>query len=440
MPPMKSFHIITFGCQMNEHDSERMSGILQSRGLVPAATVDDAEMVILNTCSIREKAEQKFYSELGRLAHLKGQDGKRIMIAVAGCIAQQEGKKLLTRTPSVDLVIGPSDIARLSNMVAQRNNSGRPVVETGGDPEYHHKPVPAARTDGLKAWVSIMYGCDNFCTYCVVPYLRGRERSRPPRDIMTEVRGLADRGFREVTFLGQNVNSYGKGLVLPCSFTELLHQVQEVEGIERIRFVTSHPRDLSDGLIGAIRDLPKVCESLHLPVQSGSDRVLASMNRRYTSDEYRGKVLRLRDAVPAVSLTTDIIVGFPGEGDDDFAMTLQVLRDVQFDTLFAFKYSKRPNTKALDLPGHLPEQVKEDRLEQVFSLQKDITLRKNRQHVGSFQEVLVEGESRKGGTLTGRTRGNMAVNFAGPRHLKGSLVKVRITSAGPNSLSGELCE
>ena len=440
MPPMKSFHIITFGCQMNEHDSERMSGILQSQGLVPSATVDDAEMVILNTCSIREKAEQKFYSELGRLAHLKGRDGKRIMIAVAGCIAQQEGKKLLSRTPSVDLVIGPSDIARLSDMVEQRKDGGRPVVETGGDPEYHHKPVPAARTDGLKAWVSIMYGCDNFCTYCVVPYLRGRERSRFPRDIVTEATGLANRGYREITLLGQNVNSYGKGLEIPCSFTELLHQVQKVDGIERIRFVTSHPRDLSDGLIGAIRDLPKVCESLHLPVQSGSDRVLAFMNRRYTSDEYRGKVLRLRDAVPAVSLTTDIIVGFPGEGDDDFAMTLQILRDVQFDTLFAFKYSKRPNTKALDLPGHLPEQAKEDRLEQVFSLQKDITLRKNRQHVGSVQEVLVEGESKKGKTLTGRTRGNMAVNFAGPHHLKGSIVKVRITSAGPNSLSGDLCE
>ena len=440
MPPMKSFHIITFGCQMNEHDSERMSGILQSQGLVPAASIDDAEMVILNTCSIREKAEQKFYSELGRLAHLKGRDGQRVTIAVAGCIAQQEGKKLLSRVPSVDLVIGPSDIARLSGMIAQRKDGGRPVVETGGDPEYHHKLVPAARTDGLKAWVSIMYGCDNFCTYCVVPYLRGRERSRPPRDIVDEVRGLADRGYREVTFLGQNVNSYGKGLESACSFPELLGLVQEVDGVERIRFVTSHPRDLSDGLISAIRDLPKVCESIHLPVQSGSDRVLASMNRRYTSDEYRVKVQRLREAVPAMSLTTDIIVGFPGEGDDDFAMTLQILRDVQFDTIFAFKYSKRPNTRALDLPGHLPETVKENRLEQVFALQKEITHRKNSKQIGSLQEVLVEGESRKGGTLTGRTRGNMAVNFTGPHHLKGSLVKVRITSAGPNSLSGDLCE
>ena len=440
MPLMKSFHIITFGCQMNEHDSERMSGILQSQGFVPALTIDDAEMVILNTCSIREKAEQKFYSELGRLAHLRGRDGKRITIAVAGCIAQQEGKNLLSRTPSVDLVLGPSDIARLSGMIEQHKDFGRPVVETGGDPEYHHKLVPAAREDGLKAWVSIMYGCDNYCTYCVVPYLRGRERSRPPRDIVAEVCALAERGYKEVTFLGQNVNSYGKGLETLCSFPELLEQVQMVDGIERIRFVTSHPRDLSDALITAIRDLSKVCESLHLPVQSGSDRVLAAMNRRYTSDAYLEKVRRLRNAVPTVSLTTDIIVGFPGEGDDDFDRTLQILRDVQYDTIFAFKYSKRPNTRALDLPGHVPEKVKEDRLEQVFSLQKDISHQKNRQHIGTVQEVLVEGESKKGGTLTGRSRGNMAVNFVGPHHLKGSLVKVRITSSGPNSLSGDLCE
>ena len=440
--PMKSFHIITFGCQMNEHDSERMSGILQSQGLVPAAAVDDAEMVILNTCSIREKAEQKFYSELGRLAHLKGRDGKRIMIAVAGCIAQQEGKKLLSRTPSVDMVIGPSDIARLSIMVEQRKDCGRPVVETGGDPEYHHKPVPAARTDGLKAWVSIMYGCDNFCTYCVVPYLRGRERSRPPRDIVAEVRGLADRGYKEITFLGQNVNSYGKGLEIPCSFTELLRQVQEVDGIERIRFVTSHPRDLSDELIGAIRDLPKVCESLHLPVQSGSDRVLAFMNRRYTSANTVGTVLRLRDAVPAVSLTTDIIVGFPGEAADDFAMTLQILQDVR--VRYASSPSstpKRPHTKALDLPGHLPERSRKNVWSRYCLSRRRSSLRKNRQHIGLCSGGARRGSEQKGRDLTGRTRGNMAVNFAGPASPEAvRSSNVRITSAGPNSLSGDLCE
>ena len=436
---MRSFHIITFGCQMNEHDSERMAGILKAQGFVPAASADDAEMVILNTCSIRDKAEQKFYSELGRLAHLKGRGGKDVTIAVAGCIAQQEGKKLLSRTPSVDMVIGPSDIARLSTMIEKNRDSGRPVVETDGDPVYHQRLVPASRSDGLKAWVSIMYGCDNFCTYCVVPYLRGRERSRPPRDIIAEVRGLGEQGYREITLLGQNVNSYGKGLQEPCTFPELLRRVQDADGIERVRFVTSHPRDLSDALIGAIRDLTKVCESIHLPVQSGADRVLASMNRRYTSAEYRDKVQKLRKAVPDMVITTDIIVGFPGETADDFACTLRLLQEVEYDNIFAFKYSKRTHTKALGIPGHLAEEVKEERLAQVLELQKAISLRKNERHVGSVQEVLVEGASKKGGMLTGRTRGNKSVNFPGPVHLRGSLVNVRIIAAGPNSLSGELC-
>jgi len=424
---------------MNEHDSERMAGILISQGYVPAASAEDAEMVILNTCSIRDKAEQKFYSELGRLAHLKDRGGKDITIAVAGCIAQQEGQKLLSRTPSVDLVVGPSDIARLSEMIDRERDLGRPVVETGGDPEYHQRLVPASRTDGLKAWVSIMYGCDNFCTYCVVPYVRGRERSRTPRDIVDEVKGLGEQGYREITFLGQNVNSYGKGLAESCSFPELLRRVHDADGIERLRFVTSHPRDLSDSLIGVIRDLPKVCESIHLPVQSGSDRVLASMHRRYTTAEYLDKVRKLRNAVPDMVMTTDIIVGFPGETDDDFARTLQLLSDVEYDALFAFKYSKRPHTKALDLPGHLAEELKEERLEQVFELQKGISLRKNERHIGSVLEVLVEGPSKKGGMITGRTRGNKAVNFSGPADLRGSLVDVRITAAGANSLSGELC-
>lgn len=437
---MRSYHIITFGCQMNEHDSERMAGILEAQGFIPAASPEDAEMVILNTCSIREKAEQKFYSELGRLSHLRQKDGASVTIAVAGCIAQQEGKKLLSRTPSVDLVIGPSDIARLSELVERVSGHDGPVIATGGDPDYHTKQVPATRIDGLKAWVSIMYGCDNFCTYCVVPYLRGRERSRPPRDIVNEVGELAAKGYREVTLLGQNVNSYGKGLDPHCAFPELLRQIQDVEGIARIRFVTSHPRDLSDQLISAISGLPKVCEWIHLPVQSGSDRVLASMNRRYTGADYREKVRRLRSAVPDMTITTDIIAGFPGETDDDFADTLRLLRDVEYDNIFAFKYSERPHTKALELPGHLAEEIKDARLEQIFSLQKEITLRKNRRHIGTVQDVLVEGASKKGGLQSGRTRGNMVVNFPGPTDLRGSLVDVRIIAAGPNSLSGELCE
>jgi tRNA-2-methylthio-N6-dimethylallyladenosine synthase len=436
---MKSFHIITFGCQMNEHDSERMTGILEARGCTPAPVAGDADMVILNTCSIREKAEQKFYSELGRLRTLKDEK-PGLKIAVAGCIAQQEGPNILSRAPYVDLIFGPSDIARLSDLVDRRLSQISPVVDTSGDAEYHRRRIPAKRTDKIKAWVSIMYGCDNFCTYCVVPHLRGRECSRTSEDIVNEVRELAQNGYKEVTLLGQNVNSYGKGLEQSADFPELLRLVGDVPGIERIRFVTSHPRDLSDGLIAAVRDLPKVCEALHLPVQSGSDRMLVSMNRKYTRVDYLEKVKRLRNAVPGIALTTDIIVGFPGETEQDFEMTVKLLEEVLYDGIFAFKYSRRPGTAALKLSGHLPEQVKEERLARVLDLQKTITVKKNKALTGTIQEVLVDGYSKRGDTVTGRTRGNKTVNIDGPASRIGSLVHAQIISTGVNSLSGKICE
>jgi tRNA-2-methylthio-N6-dimethylallyladenosine synthase len=436
---MKSFHIITFGCQMNEHDSERMAGILQDGGCAQTEAVESADMVILNTCSIREKAEQKFFSELGRLKKLKDEK-PGLKIAVAGCIAQQEGKKILSRAPYVDIIFGPSDLPRLSNLIEKRRTLGSPVIDTAGDPDYHLKRMPAIRTDKIKAWVSIMYGCDNFCTYCIVPYLRGRERSRLPQDIVNEVQELVKQGYKEVTLLGQNVNSYGKGLESAEDFPSLLKRVNGETGISRIRFVTSHPRDLSDTLMDTIRDLPKVCESLHLPIQCGSDAILAAMNRKYTNKEYRDKVRRLRTAVPDIALTTDIIVGFPGETEQDFKMTMELLEEVQYDGIFAFKYSKRPGTAALKLPGHLAEEIKEERLEQVLTLQKALTSKKNRDQIGSVQEVLVDGISKKGGTVTGRTRGNKSVNVEGPLSLIGSLIRVTITAASQNSLSGTVCE
>ena len=436
---MKSFHIITFGCQMNEHDSERMTGILEEQGCMAASGAEHADMVILNTCSIREKAEQKFYSELGRLKKLKD-DRPGLKIAVAGCIAQQEGAKILSRAPYVDMVFGPSDLSRLPEMIEKTRSWSAPLIDIAGDPEYHRKRIPTIRTDRLKAWVSIMYGCDNYCTYCVVPYLRGRERSRLPLDIVGEVSELARNGYKEVTLLGQNVNSYGKGLEGDANFPSLLRLVNNVPDIERIRFVTSHPRDLSDGLITALRDLPKVCESLHLPVQSGSDDILHAMNRRYTREEYLDKVKRLRKAVPHVTLTTDIIVGFPGEQERDFEMTMGLLEEVQYDGIFAFKYSKRPGTAALKLNDHLPDEIKERRLAQVLDLQGKMTSRSNEKLVNSVQEVLVDGLSKKGGTLSGRTRGNKAVNFDAPATLIGSLVQVKIIAAGMNSLTGQLCE
>jgi tRNA-2-methylthio-N6-dimethylallyladenosine synthase len=436
---MKSFHIITFGCQMNEHDSERMTGILEAQGLQAVENADNADMVILNTCSIREKAEQKFYSELGRLRHLKNAN-PGLKLAVAGCIAQQEGAGILSRAPYVDMIFGPSDIGQLSMLTLQMPKHASPAIHTSGDPEYHRKRLPAIRTDKLKAWVSIMYGCDNFCTYCVVPYLRGRERSRLPEDIEQEVRELALQGYKEITLLGQNVNSYGKGLEGNTDFPALLRTVHDVQGIERIRFVTSHPRDLSEGLINAMRDLPKVCESLHLPVQSGSNAVLAAMNRKYCREDYLDKVRKLRQAIPDITLTTDIIVGFPGETPGDFELTMQLLAEAQFDGVFAFKYSKRPGTVALKLDGHLDEATKEERLAKVLNFQQEMTIRRNNERIGSNMEILLDGHSKKGDTITGRTRGNKAVNISASPSLIGSLVHVQITAAGANSFSGRLCE
>lgn len=436
---MKSFHIITFGCQMNEHDSERMTGILEERGCLSTSDAAQADMIIFNTCSIREKAEQKFYSELGRLRELKTAH-PGLKIAVAGCIAQQEGPQILSRAPYVDLIFGPSDIGRLSALVDRNQARTAPLVDIAGDPEYHRKQIPATRVDKLKAWVSIMYGCDNFCTYCVVPFLRGRERSRGPADIVAEVRGLAEKGFKEVTLLGQNVNSYGKGLEERTDFPGLLKLVNEVDGIERIRFMTSHPRDLSDRLIAALSDLPKVCEALHLPVQSGSDAVLSAMNRRYTRDGYLDRIKKLRTAVPDLALTTDIIVGFPGETQQDFEMTMQLLEEVRYDGIFAFKYSKRPGTAALTLTDHLSEDIKEKRLDRVLTLQKEISRQINKEQIGKVREILLDGISKKGGKLAGRTRGNKTVNVEAPASLIGSLARVTITSAGLSSLTGQLCE
>jgi len=423
---------------MNEHDSERMTGILESRDYASAENPENADLVILNTCSIREKAEQKFFSELGRLRQLKAVN-PGLTIAVAGCIAQQEGAAILSRAPYVDVIFGPSDIARLSEIIDRGTARSAPVVDIAGDAEYHLKQVPTSRTERLKAWVSIMYGCDNFCTYCVVPYLRGRERSRPAGDIIGEIQDLARRGYKEVTLLGQNVNSYGKGSGDDIDFPSLLGMVNEVPNMERVRFVTSHPRDLSSGLISALQKLPKVCEALHLPVQSGSDSILAAMNRKYTRSDYIDRVKRLRDAVPEITLTSDIIVGFPGETERDFDSTMQLLKEVQYDGIFSFKYSKRPGTAALGLSGHIEEDVKEARLAQVLAFQNEVTVKKSKAYVGTIQEILIDGRSKKGGKLTGRTRGNKVVNVPGNECLLGSLVRVRITSAGVNSLGGELC-
>ena len=440
------FHIRTFGCQMNMHDSEKIAGVLTEAGYCESSGSDDADVIVLNTCSIREKAEQKFFSELGRLGKAK-EKNPRLKIAVAGCIARQRGKDLFRRFPYVDFVFGPDNIDNIYPWImpepaaaqeATSQSEGR-ATAIEYNPEYSTKKLPVKREGQVRAWVSIMYGCDNFCAYCVVPYTRGRERSRPTEDICDEIKSLADGGFREVTLLGQNVNSYGKKLSgESCDFPGLLYRIHDIDGIERIRFVTSHPRDFSEKLIKAMRDLPKVCEHLHLPLQSGSDKILQLMNRGYTYEDYKRKIDDLRNNINNIAITTDIIVGFPGESDEDFQRTADALDEIGFDGIFAFKYSRRPGTKALELPGHLDERVKSQRLSMVLKLQEAVTSRKNKSLEGGVYEVLVEGKSATDGDrLTGRTRTNKIVNFYGERALIGSIVRVKILEAKQHSLYGE---
>lgn len=425
---------------MNVHDSEKIAGIFSESGYAQSGESKNADVIVLNTCSIRQKAEQKFYSELGRMKQAK-KHNPNLKIAVAGCIAQQEGSKLLKRFPYIDFIFGPDNIDNLQSWVNNgSHNSGTDKQKEALkiNPDYHTKELPIKREGRVRAWVSIMYGCDNFCAYCVVPFTRGRERSRPARDIYQEIEKLASEGFKEITLLGQNVNSYGKNLHENTDFPELLKLLHDIEGIKRIRFVTSHPKDLSEKLITVIQKLPKVCEHIHLPLQSGSDNVLSMMNRRYIYKEYKEKVDMLREALPDIAITSDTITGFPGESDEDFKCTMAALSEIEFDGIYAFKYSKRPNTRALSLQGHLDEEVKSERLDRVLNLQESITYRKNKAIEGEVREILVESISETDSDkLTGRTRGNKIVNFYGKKEDIGRLINVRIIEAKQHSLYGE---
>jgi len=422
---------------MNVHDSEKIAGIFSESGYSQLSESKKADVIVLNTCSIRQKAEQKFYSELGRLKKAK-KHNPNLKIAVAGCIAQQEGRNILKKFPYVDFIFGPDNIDNLKDWITLRPEEGRKMTALNANPDYHIKELPVKREGRVRAWVSIMYGCDNFCAYCVVPYTRGRERSRPAKDIYREVGKLASEGFKEVTLLGQNVNSYGKNLNDNMDFPELLKLVHDIDGIDRIRFVTSHPKDLSESLIATVSELTKVCEHIHLPLQSGSDNILTTMNRRYTYKEYKGIIAMLRKSLPDIAITSDIITGFPGESDDDFQRTMDALSEIELDGIFAFKYSKRPNTAALSLPGHIDEAIKSERLERILSLQEAITSKKNKAIEGTVQQILVEGSSETDSDkLTGRTRGNKIVNYYGQKEDVGNLINVRIVEAKQHSLYGE---
>ncbi len=434
----KLIYIETFGCQMNVNDSERIVTMLADLGYAPTNDPASADMILLNTCSVRGGAEEKVYRRLANLRIYK-RDGKKQIIAVGGCVAQQEGEELLRKLPYLDLVIGTHNLHLLQDMVRGAERGERRSETSFIDNDLRLDLFPSIKGESrLSRFVTVMQGCDNFCSYCIVPYVRGREISRRSSDILTEVRQLADEGVREVILLGQNVNSYGLKSDHEPSFAELIRQVADVDGIDRIRFTTSHPKDMSDELIACFGDIPKLSGQIHLPAQSGSDAVLKLMGRGYTRESYLGKVRKLKSIRPDIVITGDIIVGFPGESDADFEQTLSLMEEVRYIDLFSFVYSPRPGTKAAELSDDLPRAVKMARLDRLMELQRRHTMEISLPYVGSLMTVLVEGEGKLPGQISGKADIGRIVNFTGDSSLIGSFVDVRITKAYPNSFLGEL--
>jgi tRNA-2-methylthio-N6-dimethylallyladenosine synthase len=438
----KKLFIRTFGCQMNEYDSDKMADVLNaSEGVVKTDNPEEADIILFNTCSVREKAQEKVFHDLGRVRHLK-QQNPNLVIGVGGCVASQEGDAIIARAPYVDVVFGPQTLHRLPQLIAERKANGKAAVDVSFPEIEKFDAMPPSEVKGASAFVSIMEGCSKFCTFCIVPYTRGGEVSRPFTDVLTEVADLAANGVGEVTLLGQNVNAYRgdmEGTEEKADLALLIEYIAEVPGIERIRYTTSHPREMSQRLIDTYATQPKLVSHLHLPVQAGSDRVLAAMKRGYTTLEYKSIIRKLRAARPDISLSTDFIVGFPGETDEDFEKTMKLIEDVGFDSSFSFIYSPRPGTPALELEDSTPAEVKSARLSR---LQKRIDEQAqviSQAMVGSVQRVLVEGTSKKDvHELAGRTDNNRIVNFAGNARLINTFVDVRITSALPHSLRGEI--
>ncbi|MDP8980066.1 MAG: tRNA (N6-isopentenyl adenosine(37)-C2)-methylthiotransferase MiaB [Acidobacteriota bacterium] len=438
---MKTFYIETFGCQMNVHDSEKVIGTLVTEGYSQVATPEAADLILYNTCSIRDKAEQKVFH---RLQQFK-KDGKGKVFAVLGCVAQQEGEKIFEKAPHVSLVVGSASYNKLPQMLVQLEAGNRRVTGLDLDTEETFETPFARRDNPHRAYLTIIEGCDKSCAYCVVPFTRGPERSRTSESVLKEARELADMGYTEIQLLGQNVNSYRDPSPAGWDFARLLRACGEVDGIRRVRFTTSHPRDFVKEIIDAIDETPTLCNHVHLPVQSGSSSVLERMQRLYTRDEYMRRIEWMKNARRDISITTDIIVGFPGETERDFEDTLTLLNRVEYDALFAFKYSTRPNTSALALDGHLPEEEKVRRLAIVQERQRAIQIRRNAALVGAVEECLVEGYNQATGQWIGRTMQNRTLNFMHAsqpkpdesRTLLGSYLDVRVTRSGPNSFAGE---
>jgi len=437
--PKNTYYIETYGCQMNEHDSEKMSALLDEIGMAEVFAPEEAEVIILNTCAIRKKAEHKVYSALGRLKALKVRN-PHIVTVIAGCVAQQEKERLLKRADHLDAVLGTHCIADLPNVVQTVRNERRRLNRTEFLEEAPslHIPAPAKGPSPVCSYVTIMQGCSNFCSYCVVPLTRGPEQSRPLDRIVAEVQELSAKGVREITLLGQNVNAYGKDLWERTTFAGLLERLDRVQGLSRIRFTTSHPRDFNEDLIAAMADLETVCEHIHLPLQSGSDNVLRAMRRGYLWENYRQKVRTLRDRIPGVAVTADMIVGFPGETEGDFQQTLEALQEIRFDQIFSFKFSPRPGTTASSLEDQVPEEIKAKRLAYVHTLQDRITADYHRAAEGTIEEVLIEGMRTSTGQAFGRTRTNKIVNLNASCVVRiGDTVPVRILRGLKHSLTGE---
>jgi len=440
MPLAKGVYIATFGCQMNKYDSEKMMELL-APDYMPVSEPEEADLILVNSCSVRDKAEQKLYTTIGRYIPLK-KSKPNLIIGAAGCVAQQIKEKVFERFPQLDICIGTDAIQSIRELVEEVEEKRIRMQDTAFRSGGYHiietdAPYPAL-VPGLvpTTFVAIQKGCDHFCSYCIVPFTRGREKSRPVAEIAAECRRLVENGVREVTLLGQNVNSYGNDLP-DTDFADLLREINDIDGLLRIRFVTSHAASLNERQMQAMAELPKVCEYLHLPIQCGSNKILELMNRGYTAEEYLNKLARLREYLPNVSLSGDIIVGFPQETEEDFQRTLDVLRAVRYETLFAFAYSPRPLTKAAQLEDNVPREVKLERLSRLLELQKVITREANRTYTGRTLEVLVDGSARRDNEMQGRTRSNKIVNFPGSPELVGKMVDVQIVAAYQNSLKGK---
>lgn len=436
----KTYHILTYGCQMNEHDSEKIGGMLNSIGYEETSDEKNADMVIFNTCLIRENAELKVFGKLGEVKGLK-RNKKDMLIAVCGCMMQKEDirKKLLQKFSFVDIIFGTNTIQELPELIYDVEINKKKGIDIIENTELIYENMPKVRKFKYKALVNITYGCNNFCTYCVVPYVRGREKSRTPIEIINEVKQLAEDGCKEITLLGQNVNSYGSNLENKTTFADLLHKLNEIDGIERIRFMTSHPKDLTDDLIKAIKECKNVCHHVHLPVQSGSNDVLKRMNRKYTKEHYLTLVDKLRKEIPDVAITTDIIVGFPGETEQDFQETVGIVENVQYDSAFTFLYSVREGTKAAEMENQVDDEIKHDRFDRLLDVLYPIVLKKNNACIGKVYPVLVESVSKTSDNfLTGRTEHFRLVHFTGGEDLIGEIVNVKITSVKTFHMEGEI--